>query len=507
MSYLRISAIAILVLAARPGYAVSDAEFAALRSRMQKLDAEVRELKRERARERAMIRTGRSSERASSRAVGPSASPSSPSIPRSPSNVVYPTSPPVLTARVTAIEDRLRIADERSPFPLLAGYRPGKGVSFGSPDGQFQVRIGGFIQADSRTFIGNQKLQSVIPDQFLVRSARFILESRLFTNFSTRLMYEFSGSAPAALLDAYADYNANPGFNVRAGKAKDPLGIERLQNETNVSFVERGMTTNLVPFRDIGFQIYGTPIPQLDYQVGFVDGAPDLVNVGGASDNPRTGVGRVFARPFVTTGTDWLKGLSVGMAGSYGRHSGTASANDLTGGYVTPAQAKFFTYSNTSFGKGQNSRLNPQLTYYYGPFSVVSEYVREYQDVSNGTTRANLNNDAFMLTSTFVVTGEDARFDGVVPRRNFDPFAGTWGAVEVAGRYSELKVDKGTFPLFASSAISASQARETTVGANWYLNPAVKLQLDFAMTRFKGGAVIGDRPTEKAILTRAQVVF
>lgn len=507
----RFPAIAVLVLAAQPARAVSDAEFQALQARLLQLDAEVRELKRERAHDRALPRTNRADravERANRQAADePPRAAHTIGQSRSPSNVAYPSSPPSLTARVAALEGRMRIADERSPFPVLVGYRPGKGVTFVSPNDEFQVRIGGYIQADNRSFIGNGKLQATIPDQFLVRSARLIMESRLFNNFSTRLMYDFGGTAPQ-LLDAYADYNATPAFNVRAGKAKDPLGIERLQAETNVSFVERGMTTNLVPYRDIGVQVYGTPIPQLDYQFGLVDGGPDLVNITGASDNPRTGVGRVFTHPFVSTDISWLKGLSVGIAGSYGRHSGTASANDLTSGYVTPAQAKFFSFASTTYGDGQNTRFNPELTYYYGPFSVISEYVREYQDVSNGTTRANLKNDAWMVTSTFVVTGEDARFDGVVPRKNFDPFAGTWGAVEIAGRYSQLNVDKGTFPLFASANSSANQAQETTVGANWYLNPAVKLQLDFTMTRFKGGAANnGDRATEKAILTRAQVVF
>ena len=52
-----------------------------------------------------------------------------------------------------------------------------------------------------------------------------------------------------------------PWFQVRAGKFKPPVGLERLQSDDDTNFVERGLPTLLVPQRDIGYQIGGRSPP------------------------------------------------------------------------------------------------------------------------------------------------------------------------------------------------------------------------------------------------------
>ena len=42
---------------------------------------------------------------------------------------------------------------------------------------------------------------------------------------------------------------------------------------------------------------------------------------------------------------------------------------------------------------------------------------------------------------------------------------------------------------------------------NWYLNPNVKWSVDYEQTLFDGGAATGDRPDEKALLTRIGLAF
>jgi phosphate-selective porin OprO and OprP len=69
-------------------------------------------------------------------------------------------------------------------------------------------------------------------------------------------------------------------------------------------------------------------------------------------------------------------------------------------------------------------------------------------------------------------------------------------------------VDAEAFPLFASPNASAHRARSWSVGANWYLNRGVKFMVDYDQTSFDGGAPAGgDRRTEHAVLTRAQLAF
>jgi phosphate-selective porin OprO/OprP len=245
----------------------------------------------------------------------------------------------------------------------------------------------------------------------------------------------------------------------------------------------------------------------LEYQLALTNGAPDQVNATSGTDNDQTVTGRIFTHPFHDTDVAALKGAGIGVAASYGSHSASVATPNLTTGYVTPTQSKFFTYATTAFADGAQWRINPQVMYYHGPFSLIGEYVLEDQGIKNGAVESTVQNTAWEAISTYVLTGEDARFDGVVPKNNFDPKRGTWGAFELAGRVSQLRVDDSAFPTFASLSTSAKEATETTFGGNWYMNPNVKLNLDFTLTTFDGGAVNGDRATEKAVLSRAQFKF
>jgi phosphate-selective porin OprO and OprP len=114
---------------------------------------------------------------------------------------------------------------------------------------------------------------------------------------------------------------------------------------------------------------------------------------------------------------------------------------------------------------------------------------------------------AWQAAFSFVLTGEKASYKSVKPARNFDPAQGGWGAWELAARYTELLLDEDSFPVYAAPASSARAARTWSAGLNWHLNPGLKVMADFDTTRFTGGAAAGDRDTERAVLTRVQVVF
>ena len=102
--------------------------------------------------------------------------------------------------------------------------------------------------------------------------------------------------------------------------------------------------------------------------------------------------------------------------------------------------------------------------------------------------------------------GDHPTYRSLNPVKSFDPDKGTWGAVELAARYSELRIDADSFTAGVTSGkSSAEKTRELTLGANWYFNDYIKLQLDYSFTKF--GAADGgtELPTEHLIATRFQV--
>jgi len=108
------------------------------------------------------------------------------------------------------------------------------------------------------------------------------------------------------------------------------------------------------------------------------------------------------------------------------------------------------------------------------------------------------------------VTGERSGYETIPPASAFGTGAGT-GAVELVARAGVLEIDEDVFAAgsasFADPAVSVRRAAAAAAGVNWYLTPAIKTALDFEFTTFRGGALSGDRPGEKALFGRFQVGF
>ena len=205
-----------------------------------------------------------------------------------------------------------------------------------------------------------------------------------------------------------------------------------------------------------------------------------------------------------------LKGLSAGVAVSDGREKG---ATALTGGYKTDGQQTFFKYNATVVADGQVWRVSPQGYYYVGPFSALAEYVESTVNVRPTATgaKAELKNKAWDGQLGWVLTGEDATYTGVTPRTPFNWDEGTWGAFQVVGRYSDLKVDPNAFPLFASATTNAEEASAWGAGLNWFLSRPVRISLDYFLTHFKDPVPTSStqilRQDERALTTRVQLFF
>jgi len=385
------------------------------------------------------------------------------------------------------------------------------GFSIGSADGNFQLRLRGHMQGDSRWYLYDSAKNGT--DTFLIRRARPILEGTVFRDFDFRLMPDF-GNDSTTLFDAYVEWKYLPWLKVRVGKFKPPVGLEQLQDDACTLFAERAFPTDLVPNRDVGVQIGGVLWDGvIQYQAGVFNGSADGVN-GGIDNNDGKDIdGRIFLEPFRKTDIAPVKGLGFGIAGTIGDEDGSVSVPN-TASYKTPGQNTFFRYlsgtalTNTTTAHGQRVRFTPQGYYYWGPVGLLAEYVYSEQEVAKGTSTDHLRNTAWQVAGSVVLTGEDASFRGVTPRHPFDLSKGHWGALELAARYSQLRIDPDTFPTFSSLSSSAQEARAWAVGLNWYLNRNIKLMLDYEQTIFDGGAAgTTDRQTERVIFTRAQLAF
>ncbi|HKY93456.1 MAG TPA: porin [Nevskiaceae bacterium] len=458
-----------------------------------------------------------------------------------------------------------------------------KGVSIRK--GDLELKIKGLVQFDARTFIDDYNPTNVVVtpstntnalhfnDTGTFRRIRPTLEGTFGPLIGFRLTPEFAGSGSgdaASLVDAYIDLKFDPAYTLRAGKVKGPVALERIQSGGTLTFVERGFPTELAPNRDLGIQLQGELFAStVNYTIGAYNGTADgrdvVTNDG---DNKKELGARLFFEPFKND-PGLLQGLGFGVGSSFGKKEqgelNAANANAFLPRYRTQGQNQFFTYSTTPvaataaaagtpagtlgtagssgvFADGDHSRIAPQLYYYRGGFGLLSEYIVSEQEVGVGfipgalagttgtalttptaLTRDKLENTAWQVVASYVLTGEDASFRGVVkPTNPFTIGKPGWGALEVAARYGELEIDEDafeaptdggvTFARYANPVTQASEAKAWAVGVNWYLTGNVKVVVNYIQTTFEGGGggtadAPEDREDEKAVFGRLQLSF
>src|ERR1039457_5051446 len=377
-----------------------------------------------------------------------------------------------------------------------------QGFSFGSPNGNFAVQLKGFVQMDSRTFFNDPTV--VGNDSLLMRRVRPILQGTVFRDFAFLLVPDFAPTSGPQIFDAYVNYRYRPELQFQAGKFKVPIGLEQLVLDRDTLFNERSLVTALVPNRDVGFELHGDLFDgRVSYAAGIFNGTSDGANSGNVDfAGDQAYAGRLFFQPFKQASAAVLQGFGFGVAGSYETMSATNTAglSATTGGtlpgYFTDGQQQFFAYNPADKAvvvADQNHwRLSPQAYYYYGPFGLLGEYVISDQQVRRTVVApfrsTHLDNTAWEVTASWVLTGEAAAYaGGVIPRRVFNPAEGGWGALQLVGRYAELDIDPAAFPSFADPQTSAHSAAAWSIGLNWYLNRNVEVKTSFSYTTFSGG--------------------
>ena len=384
------------------------------------------------------------------------------------------------------------------------------GFTLRSADGRWQLRVGGYLQTDGRYYLRDTQAAGI--NNLIIRRARPIVEGTVSQYFDFRIMPDFGMGQPT-IYEAYFEARLAPVLNIRAGKFKPPIGLERLQSATDLRFIERGLPTNLVPNRDVGFQVSGELHGGvLSYAAGIFNGVVDLGFGDVDASDAKEVAARVFTLPLIRRGKRAPVDLGVGLSGSIGNERGTPAA-PATSTLRTPGQLPAFRYrshgtgAGTVVADGRRVRVEPQAYLYRGSFGLLAQYTVSRHTVRLDSSLARIRHYGWQVAASLFVTGERASFRGMTPKQLFDPRAGGWGALEVAARIQETGVADSAFPLFADPAASARRIRAWAVGLNWHFAKGVKLMLDYERASFVGGAASGDRPPEHFLASRLQTAF
>jgi phosphate-selective porin OprO/OprP len=405
-------------------------------------------------------------------------------------------------------------SDSPSREQWIHGINTRQGVFVQSPNGDVLLQGHGLLQIDYRTFPGGQNMNNpgVVSSRVVVQRARPTLIACLYREVKVTITPDFGNglASPPRIFIAMAEWDRFHEARVAYGLQKVPAALEIVQSISASPFMERSLMRNVVPLLAVGGTVSGQfQRDQIEYQVGIWNDTPsgNIFEVGKVFAIPSTFSIRVFIKPFLRDGPDYLKGLGLGVATTQGWIFDTAGQ--------FPMQTETFSYTFFQFngnvtGGGPRSRYMPQAYWYWERIGVLAQYLfkESRYRLINGPS-VHFSDSAWSVQTSIMLTDDHATFGQVTPRRPFSfTTPGGWGAWEIAGRYAQLDLDPIAYSTgFADPTTNAQHARSSTVALNWYPSYSVRFTAHYVHTDFSGTAAYTAASHEDGLMFRMQLLY
>ena len=318
-----------------------------------------------------------------------------------------------------------------------------KGFTMESEDGENKFHLSGRLHADYRWFLNDHPSN----DTFLIRRARIAADGTLYKYYDYFVEYEM-GEGNSRLNDAFMNIRYIPEAQLMFGQFKVPFSLEELHSDNWIDFVERSLSDNFAPSRDIGIMLHGNISKDLlYYQLGVFNGRKlNLSDV----DDQKDVAGRITLAPFSKMDNKFLKGFHIGGAFTTGvEHTTTPSTDWWRYQYKTDGQTTFLQFNDTVAQDGSRNRLGGELAWLVGPVSLKSEYMTlQLNDLTFNKKKASFTNTAGYVSLGWFLTGEEEPWRDGLPRQITPkkPFKlgkpGYCGALQLVGRYEWIEMDQ-----------------------------------------------------------------
>jgi len=155
----------------------------------------------------------------------------------------------------------------------LAYYKPGKGITIESNDGNYVAHVGGRLQA-RYTYEDFDDSSKEDVSEFSIRRMKVWLQGNVI---SKNLKYKFQqnfGEGKSVTEDAYASYRFVDPFTLQFGQFKAPQGRQELTSSGKQLFVDRSLANETFNLgRDIGLMAEGHFADhRVQYMIGVFNG-------------------------------------------------------------------------------------------------------------------------------------------------------------------------------------------------------------------------------------------
>jgi len=397
--------------------------------------------------------------------------------------------------------------------------------AFSTADGNFTANIRAVVMFDAGAYLQKDRLPATITgaardlnDGTNFRRARFGIDGKLFKNFDYALIYEFGGSGAedaGHIQEAWIQYSALKPLRIRLGAFEPNIGLAAAVSTSQMPLLERPAAAEIARGVAAGdsrsaLQVAGNGVfgegdtglaTRWFFSTAVTGNVVSTLNTAASGFTPQpfgeqqAWIGRVALAPF-TPGFQ----AHIGANAQYVFHpSDSTGPGTVANRY--PVQLRDRPELRIDSTRlVDTGAIDARHVSVYGAeaglsvrnFMLEGEYFWYNIDRRNTTAVALADPDfnGWYVQGAWVLTGEsrpynpaEARFDAPKPVYNFNPAAGTWGAWELAARYSNINLNFREGVRGAATPAGGIRGGEQniwTVGLNWYLNPSIRLMLDYS---------------------------
>ncbi len=370
------------------------------------------------------------------------------------------------------------------------------GLRFETPDKNFALKAGGRIQADFGWMGEDSEVKEKLgklEHSAEFRRLRIYGSGTLFGNGVYKAQVDFAGG-DVGFRDVYVGLKNIPFLDlVRVGQYTEPFSLEDMTSSNHITFLERSLPYALSIHRNTGI---GFNSAQFDERLTFSSSVfYNADDIAVPVSNAMNFAGRLTGLPWYENKGEKL--LHLGAAYGY-RNS--ANENKTSFSYSSPPEIHLApNFVDTGEFPGRYANLvGLESALVYGPLSVQGEFIQSFVNRKDSSALGYF--EGFYAFASYFLTGEHRNYDkvwgvfsGVKPHKNFSLKEGTFGALELAARYSYLNL--------CSDDISGGALSDITAGCNWYLNPNMKVMFNYVHAHPNG---VGDADI---IAVRCQVYY
>ncbi|WP_439816303.1 OprO/OprP family phosphate-selective porin [Zavarzinia sp. CC-PAN008] len=425
----------------------------------------------------------------------------------------------VVNRNVELKVDGIEAKGKDAPVLTVRNGRP----TFTSADGQFELSIGGRIHLDYAQYFQDEgPANALVPDRRPAAAQDLnsgVNLRRLFVNLSGKLWNDFEyyigydlGGGSAALDEARITYTGFKPFVIDAGYIQTGGPLEDRIGSQDFLFLERSTPTNVATSiasgstrAAVGARTFGDNY----YASAYLTGPTIGVNTSTTDDQQFGGVATAAFQPVSNDVWQAHVGASVGYVFTP-NSNGTLAPGSRSGITLSerPEQRvdDFRSVSTGAINADSAYHVGLEAAGQYRNFALQGEYY--FYGVNEdrlNTGQSDPRFEGYYVQGSWILTGERRRYDQSRaayqrprPDRPFNLANGTWGAFELAARYSYIDLNDGDRPgqsCFSGLGTGGSDVGAalpnttgcvrggaqavTSVALNWYPNLNLRFVLQY----------------------------